>query len=58
MYISTKMRAYRKDFEETKYMLFLIKDTNYQKNIMKFGEKLKMLSKWNFVVNQYIMKNT
>ena len=26
MYISSKISAYRKDFDETKYMSFLIKD--------------------------------
>ena len=30
---------------------------NYKKNIMKFGEKLKMSTERNFIVNQYIMKN-
>ena len=30
---------------------------NYEKNIMKFWEKLKISTERNFVVNQYIMKN-
>ena len=51
------MTAYRKDFDETKYVLFLIKLMNYQKNIIKFGKKLKILPKKNLIVNQYIMKN-
>ena len=47
------MSAFRIDFDETKYMFLL----NYQKNIMKFGKNLKVPSKKNLRVNQYIMKN-
>ena len=35
-----KMSAYRKDFDETKYMYFLIKVDN----IIKFRKRLKILS--------------
>ena len=39
------MSAYRRDFDETKYISFLIKN-----------DELKM-SKKNFIVNVYAMKN-
>ena len=48
MYISTKNRAYRKDFYETKYTSFLIKVDELLENIMKFGKKLKISSKKEF----------
>ena len=38
-----KMSAYRKDFDETKYMSFFIKDDELLKNIIKFGKRLKIL---------------
>ena len=34
-----KLRGYRRDFDETKYMSFLKKVMNYQKNIIKPGIK-------------------
>ena len=37
------MSAYRKDFDETKYMSFFIKDDELLKNIIKFGKRLKIL---------------
>ena len=46
-----KMSAYRKDFDETKYMSF------YDRKIMKFGKKLKIVSKKISIVNLYTMKN-
>ena len=53
-----KMSAYRKDFDETKYMSFYDrKMMNYLKNIMKFGKKLKIVSKKISIVNLYTMKN-
>ena len=39
-----KVCAYRKEFDETKYMPFLIKDDELLKNIRKFGKRLKILS--------------
>ena len=39
-----KMSVYRRDFDETKYMTFLIKDDELLKNIMKFGEKSAITS--------------
>ena len=43
------MRANRKDFDETKYISSLIKMMNYQKSIMKFEEKLKLVPKKNLI---------
>ena len=40
--ILSKMGGYRKDFNETKYIPFLIKD---DKNITKFGKESKISSK-------------
>ena len=42
-----KTSAFRRDFDETKYISFLIKDDNYLKNTIKFGKKLKIVSKKN-----------
>ena len=40
------MNTYRRDFDETKYMPFLIKDDEFSKaNIMKFWRKLKVVSR-------------
>ena len=52
------MSPYRRDFYETKYMSFLIKHDELLENTMKFGEKVKIVSKKNLVVNQYTMKNS
>ena len=57
MDISSKMSAYRRDFDETKYMSLLIKDEKLQENIMKFGKKSAIKSKNNLIVNLYVMKN-
>ena len=51
------MSAYRKDFDETKYMSFFIKDDELLKNIINVGKSLKMLSIKNLILNQYKMKN-
>ena len=52
------MSAYRKGFDKTKYMSFYDrKMMNYLKNIMKFGKKLKIVSKKISIVNLYTMKN-
>ena len=50
------MRAYRKNFDETKYISSLIKDDELEKS-NEIWEKLKVSSKKNLIVNQYIMKN-
>ena len=42
------MCAYRKYFDETKYMSFWIKDDELLKNMIKFGKRLKILSIKNF----------
>ena len=57
MYISSKISAYRKDFDETKYMSFLIKDDELLERYNEIQEKLKISSKQNLTVNQYIMNN-
>ena len=41
------MSAYRRDFDETKYMSILIKGDELQKNIMEVGKQLKIVSKKN-----------
>ena len=46
-----KMSAYRKGFDETKYMPFLIKDNE---SLKKYNEIFS--SKKNLIVSQYIMK--
>ena len=38
-----KMSTYRKDFDETKYMSFFIKNDELLKNMIKFGKRLKIL---------------
>ena len=51
MHISPKMSAYRRDSDETKYISFFIKDDGLLKNIMKFGKRLKIVSKKNLIVS-------
>ena len=45
------MTAYRKDFDETKYMSFLIKDYEVLKNTIKFAKKLRIVWKKPLIVN-------
>ena len=45
------MSAHREDFNETKYMSFLIKDDELLENIMKFRRRLKIVSRKNLLVN-------
>ena len=52
-----KLSTYRRDFDETKYLSFLIKDDELSENIMKFGRRLKIVSSKTLTVNQYKMKN-
>ena len=54
--ILSKMSAYRKDFDESKYMSFLIKDKELLENIMKFGIKSAMLLKKALTVSLYTIK--
>ena len=51
------MRAYRKDFEETKYISFLIKDVELLEKHNEIWEKIKIVSQNSFAVNQYTMTN-
>ena len=53
----SKMIAYGRGFNETKHISFLIKMMNYQKNVMKFGRRLKVTLRKNQLINQYTMKN-
>ena len=51
------MSAYRRDFDETKYISFFMKyDELLEKNVMKFGKKLKIASKKNLKLNLFTMK--
>ena len=45
------MSVYRKDFDETEYIYFLIKDDELLEKYNETWEKLKIFSKNNFVVN-------
>ena len=52
------MSTKRRDFDETKYMSFLIKDDELSEKYNEILEKkLKITSKKNLIVNQYPMKN-
>ena len=48
-----KMNAYRKDFDETKYMSFLIKDDELLKKYNKIWKKVKILSIKNLIMILY-----
>ena len=51
-----KMTAHRKDFDETKFILFLIKDHELLEKSNEIWEKLKDSLKTNLIVNQYTIK--
>ena len=53
-----KMTVYRKDFDETKYISFLIKDNELLEKYNEIWKNLVMLSKKNLKVIWYIYKNT
>ena len=53
----SKMTAYRKDFDETKYLSFLIKDHKFLEKYNKILENIKNSFKKNLIVNQYTMEN-
>ena len=53
----SKMTAYRKDFDETKYLSFLIKDHKFLEKYNKILENVKNSFKKNLIVNQYTMEN-
>ena len=50
------MTAHRKDFDETKFILFLIKDHELLEKSNEIWEKLKDSLKTNLIVNQYTIK--
>ena len=52
-----KMSAYKKDFDKTKCMSFLIKDENLLEKYNEIWKKSTILSKKNLTVNLYKMKN-
>ena len=45
------MSAYRKDFDDTRYISFLIKDNELLKKYNKIWKKLKNSVKKNLIVN-------
>ena len=49
-----KMSAYRKNFDETKYISFLVKDDELLEKYNEVWEKVKNSLK---IVSQYTMKN-
>ena len=51
------MSGYRKVFDETKYMRFLIKGDELLEKYNEIWEKLKDSLKNELIVNQYIIKN-
>ena len=53
-----KMTVYRKDFDETKYISFLVKDNELLEKYNEIWKNLVMLSKKNLKVIWYIYKNT
>ena len=52
-----KMTPYRKDFDETKYISFLIKDDEFLEKYNEIWEKVKNSLKKKLIVNQYTRKN-
>ena len=52
-----KMTAYRKDFDEAKFVCFLLKMINSLKNATKFEIKSVLLSKMNLIVIWHTIKN-
>ena len=51
------MSAYRRDFSETKYISFLVKDSELLEQYNEVWEKLKIVLKSNLIVNMHTMKN-
>ena len=51
-----KMIAYRRDFDETKYVFFLIKDDELLEKY-EIWEKVKNSIKRSLIMKQYTMKN-
>ena len=53
----SKIDAYRKDFNETKYMSFLIRDDKLLEKYNEIWERVKNIIQKNLIVNEYMMKN-
>ena len=51
------MSAYLREFDETKWMSFFIKDTKLLEKCNETLEKIKNSLKNSLIVNQYTMKN-
>ena len=51
------MCAYRRDFDKTKCMPFLIKDKKLLEKYNEIWKKVSNIIKKNLTVNQYTMKN-
>ena len=56
MYISPKITAYRKDFDETKYIFFLIKDNELLKKYNEIWKKVSNAIKKEFDSNPVYIK--
>ena len=52
-----KMSTYTRNFDDTRYMFFFIKDNELLENIMKFGIKSVRLFKKNLIVSLYTIKS-
>ena len=52
-----KMRVYRREFDETKYISFLIKNDELLEKYNEIWEKVKNSIKKSLIVNLYTMKN-
>ena len=51
------MTAYRRYFDESKYMYFLMKDVELLEKYIEIWEKLEIVSKKNLIMNLYAMTN-
>ena len=52
------MNAYRKDFDDTKHISFLIKSDELLEKYNEIWVKVKKVSKKNLIVNLYKKKNS
>ena len=51
------MSAYRRDFDETNYVYFLIKDHKLLQKYSEVWQKLKIILRKNLIVSLYTMIN-
>ena len=51
------MTAYRRYFDESKYMYFLMKDDELIEKYIEIWENLETVSKKNLIMNLYAMTN-